>query len=276
MEVDRGADLRADLLPKSQQERPRRARSKSSEGLSGPIRVNKSAPVPRTTSWNQMQRIANHVETTLLQEDGAPQTVGRTLPDALTTGASLRSTVFNLVSTMLGSGMLSLPWVIGRLGLGGGLTLMLLVPLLGSSTIQYVLAAADRAESARAGQAQAKTQAAQAEADAQAHTLPAVVEATLGRRSALSTAVCLILLNAGVLVSYCVVIKNLLPSQVSHSACADPARSFAPPCLSFALIARLSPHVPLTLCLSSRAFDRLPFTMCGARSCCCYAPWACS
>ena len=45
-------------------------------------------------------------------------------------------------------------------------------------------------------------------------TLPAVVERSLGKRVALLGALTMVSLNFGVSVSYCVVIKGLLPSQL--------------------------------------------------------------
>ena len=160
--------------------------------------MNERAPaagIGRSASWDGLARLAYHVEEVLLHtEEGAPPTIGRTLPEHLTKGASLRTTTFNLVSTMLGSGMLSLPWVFARLGTCGGIILMLITPLVGERTIWFVTAAAD-------------AQGADVE-----RTLPPVVERTLGKSAALLCAFTLISLNYGVLVSYCVVIKGLLPT----------------------------------------------------------------
>ena len=51
----------------------------------------------------------------LLADEAAPQTIGRMLPPQfLTEGATMRSTVFNLVSTCLGSGMLALPATLAK------------------------------------------------------------------------------------------------------------------------------------------------------------------
>lgn len=232
-------DLSAALLP------PERRASLPPPSLSAPV---SGRGVPRSTSWDRFARLANHVEVTLIHEDGAPQTIGRTLPEALTSGASLRSTVFNLVSTMLGSGMLSLPWVFAQLGLGGGLTIMLLVPLVGDRTIAFVTAAADRASARqrlRPPPAADKASTQQTR-DIQglfevsergaAPNFPEIVEASLGRGPALLAAVSLILLSFAVLVSYVVVVKALLPSQLEwlmHAAGVPP--SVPPPSAGWAL-----------------------------------------
>ena len=179
----------------------------------------KSAPaLARTSSWDRLARLKNHVEVTLIHEDGAPQTIGRVLPDQLTSGASLRSTIFNLVSTMLGSGMLSLPWVFAQLGLAGGLAMMLLVPLIGDRTIAYVTAAVDRANSKqrlRPLESSDDSSPPKEQATPPGYAnFPEIVEASLGRGPALLAAVSLILLSFAVLVSYVVVVKALLPSQL--------------------------------------------------------------
>ncbi len=172
--------------------------------------------IGRSASWDGLTRALNHVEDVLLHnEEGAVGTIGRTLPEHLTRGASMRSklpdleltlpvlnwvkltlpataTIFNLVSTMLGSGMLSLPWVFARLGMRGGLLLMLLTPLVGERTIWFVteaVAATSGHEPERA--------------------LPPVVERTLGKRAALVCAMyagearaCIILAAAGCLTAH--------------------------------------------------------------------------
>lgn len=134
----------------------------------------------RTLSWDQM-----------LADEAAPKTIGRRIDD--TAGASFRSTVSNLVSTCLGSGMLALPAMLGRLGLGGGLTLLLMMTLVAERTVSLLVSSADLTGHA---------------------SLAAVAEASLGTSGAVLTAVALIALNAGVCVSYCVVIKTLLPDVV--------------------------------------------------------------
>ena len=83
-----------------------------------------------------------------------------------------------------------------RCGVGGGLFLMLLVPLLADVTIDYLAAAA-----AMTG----------------ARSLTAIAEQTIGRVGALICASTLLLLSFGVLVSYCVVIKQLAP-RLAHLA----------------------------------------------------------
>ena len=173
-----------------------------------------------TYQRSSLARITQHLEYVLLHDEkgaAATKLIGRTLPDHLTRGASMRTTVFNLVSTMLGSGMLTLPWVLGQLGLGGGLAVMLLVPLLGERTIGFVGVASE-----------------QAPGDASSlRTLPAVVERTLGKSAALLGAITLITLNFGVCVSYAVVIKGLLPDQIQAVARLDAPPS---PAASLALV----------------------------------------
>ena len=156
-----------------------------------------------THQRDSLTRLALHVEEALLHnEKGAPKLIGRTLPDSLGHGASLRTTIFNLVSTMLGSGMLSLPWVLACLGMGGGLIVMVLVPLLSERTIWWCAKAAEVPPSPLDPELE------------QLATLPAVVERSLGKRVALLGALTMVSLNFGVSVSYCVVIKGLLPSQL--------------------------------------------------------------
>lgn len=157
------------------------------------------ATVLRSSSWDNLARIRYHVEETLLHnEAGAPKLIGRTLPEQLTRGATMRTTIFNMVSTMLGSGMLSLPHTFAQLGLLGGLGMMLLIPFVGEITIWFVAFAAESANQMKHGVEPVST-------------LPAIVELVLGRNTALLSAVSLIILNYGVAVSYCVVIKGLLP-----------------------------------------------------------------
>lgn len=159
---------------------------------------NARGKIGHSKSMDGLARLVHHVEEVLLHnEEGAPRLIGRTLPEHLTRGASLRTTVFNLVSTMLGSGMLTLPWCFARLGMGGGLLLMILVPVIGERTICWVVDASAALPLGAGAQ----------------RTFPPVVEGTLGRRAALLSAATLISLNYGVCVSYCVVIKGLLPYQ---------------------------------------------------------------
>ena len=173
-----------------------------------------------TYQRNSLARITQHLEYVLLHDEkgvAATKLIGRTLPDHLTRGASMRTTVFNLVSTMLGSGMLTLPWVLAQLGLGGGLVVMLLVPLLGERTIGFVGMAAEQAPGD----------------ESSLRTLPAVVERKLGKSAALLGAITLITLNFGVCVSYAVVIKGLLPDQIQAVArLAEPPS----PAVSLALV----------------------------------------
>ena len=80
----------------------------------------------------------------LLADEAAPQTIGRMLPPQfLTEGATMRSTVFNLVSTCLGSGMLALPATLAKLGLAGGLFMLVLVPWLGERTTALMVVATE-------------------------------------------------------------------------------------------------------------------------------------
>jgi amino acid permease len=198
------SDLSQSLLPASRRRatsdysQRMRARSVSTEAT--PMRWSLAGgSIGRSSSWNNLARLAHHVEDTLLHnEQGAPKTIGRILPDNLTRGASLRTTVFNMVSTMIGGGMLSLPWVLAEVGVGGGLFLMVFVPLLTERTISFVAEATDTLSTV----------------EKPLSLFPAVVEAALGTRAALLCAATLIVLSYGVCVSYCVVIKGLLPGQL--------------------------------------------------------------
>lgn len=145
-----------------------------------------------------------NLEETLLHDEAAvPQTIGvaalakkQAQAEAQTevqTEATTHSTVSNLVNTCLGSGMLSLPWVLARCGIGGGLLLMSLIPLFAELTLDYIVAAAELTG---------------------AHTLTTIAEQTIGRAGGLLCASTLLLLSFGVLVSYCVVIKQLTPRLV--------------------------------------------------------------
>eukprot|EP00966_Prymnesium_polylepis_P296120 6840013-Prymnesium_polylepis.1 len=103
----------------------------------------------------------------------------------------MSTTIFNLVSTCLGSGMLALPAMLAKLGFGGGLCLIVAVPLIAERTIAFVLWSSDLT-----GQL----------------SLAQVAEQSLGRTGAVCTACALVALPFGVCVSYCVVIKSLLPN----------------------------------------------------------------
>lgn len=192
--------------------------------------------IGRSASFDALARFAYHVEDVLLHnEEGAPRTIGRTLPEHLTRGASLRTTVFNLVSTMLGSGMLSLPWVFACLGMRGGLVLMLLTPLVGERTIWFVTAACSTSSH-----------------EEPERTLPPLVERMLGKRAALLCAFTLISLNYGVLVSYCIVIKGLLPGLA-----ADVLQLAVPPSTSLCLsVVAATCLVPLS---SMESMDQLRY-----------------
>jgi hypothetical protein len=163
---------------------------------------------PRRHTWDDSQwdYWRRHVEESLLHdEDVVPRTIGvaalarspsqvsEPAPSKLTTGASFASTVSNLVNTCIGGGMLSLPWVLARCGVGGGLLMMVLVPLLAEFTLDFLVASAELTG---------------------AHTLTAITEHILGRTAGLLCASTLLLLSFGVLVSYCVVIKQLTPRLV--------------------------------------------------------------
>ena len=78
--------------------------------------------------------------------------------------------------------------------------------------------------------------------------MPAVIEATLGRGAALVAAVSLILLSYSVLVSYCVVIKTLLPSQVAfamHAAGLPPGTTPPSPSLCIGIVSLVA-LIPLS------------------------------
>ena len=172
----------------------------------------------RTQSWDQA----------LLAADGpVPRVIGRELMP----GASLRSTVFNLMSTCLGSGMLAFPAMMSRIGLGGGLCLLVLVPIVAERSVWLMLAAADLT-----GQT----------------SVAGVAEQTLGRNGALCSACALIALPYGVCVSYCVVIKALLPSllQAALGLAAAPSSTTCLVSVAALLLA------PLT---SLRTMDQLRF-----------------
>ena len=136
----------------------------------------------------------------------AAATTTTPVPDTKEGRATLRSTTFNLVNTCLGSGMLSLPWVLARCGVVGGLLLMLLVPLLADITIDFLVAAASYTG---------------------AHTLTTIAELTIGRSGGLLSAMTLLFLSFGVLVSYCVVIKQLAPRLARYGLALDETPSEA-------------------------------------------------
>ena len=56
---------------------------------------------------------------------------------------TVSSAVFNLVSTCLGSGMLALPATLAKLGLAGGLFMLVLVPWLGERTTALMVVATE-------------------------------------------------------------------------------------------------------------------------------------
>ena len=105
----------------------------------------------------------------------------------------MRSTVFNLVSTCLGSGMLALPATLAKLGLAGGLFMLVLVPWLGERTTALMVVATELTGG---------------------ETYTVVAERTLGRAGSVVTAAALIALNYGVCVSYLIVVKDLLPWEL--------------------------------------------------------------
>ena len=107
-------------------------------GLAEPFLEDSSFKSGRARSNSLPDRI------NLLADEAAPQTIGRMLPPQfLTEGATMRSTVFNLVSTCLGSGMLALPATLAKLGLAGGLFMLVLVPWLGERTTALMVVATE-------------------------------------------------------------------------------------------------------------------------------------
>ena len=132
-------------------------------------------------------------------EKGAPKLIAASLPDSLGHGASLRTTILRLVSTMLGSGMLPLPWVLACLGMGGGLIVAVLVPLLSERTIWWCQGSRGATFATRPCSSSLR------------HFLPSSSARQARRSSWRST---MVSLNFSVSVSYCVVIKGLLPSQL--------------------------------------------------------------
>ena len=155
------------------------------------------AKTPQTVETLRARLEANRREQDELRQEEAQllslldaATTTAAVPDAKEGRATFRSTTFNLVNTCLGSGMLSLPWVLARCGVVGGLLLMLLIPLLADVTLDFLVAAA---------------------AHTGAHTLTTIAELTIGRSGGLLSATTLLFLSFGVLVSYCVVIKQLTP-----------------------------------------------------------------
>jgi len=164
-----------------------------------------SLAIPRTNTWDnsEWRNWRTHVEESLLfAETVVPRTIGvaALVPEsshAAHSGKSgIGSTVGNLVNTCMGSGMLSLPWVLARCGVGGGLGLMLLVPLIANVSIDLLVAAADHTGG---------------------RTLTAIAQGTTGRAGGLLCTSVLLLLSFGVLVSYCVVIKQLTPRLARYA-----------------------------------------------------------
>ena len=157
-------------------------------GLAEPFLEDSSFKSGRARSNSLPDRI------NLLADEAAPQTIGRMLPPQfLTEGATMRSTVFNLVSTCLGSGMLALPATLAKLGLAGGLFMLVLVPWLGERTTALMVVATELTGG---------------------ETYTVVAERTLGRAGSVVTAAALIALNYGVCVSYLIVVKDLLPWEL--------------------------------------------------------------
>ena len=225
-----------------------------------------SERVQRSRSWDQL----------LLDTQAVPNTIGR-IPllsieqqGELTKGASMSTTIFNLVSTCLGSGMLALPAMLAKvctgrvsstrlphiapsaalalhtlgsasirvrasdrwqLGIGGGLCLIFAVPLIAERTVASVLFSSDLT-----GQL----------------SLAQVAEQSLGRVGAVATACALVSLPYGVCVSYCVVIKSLLPRilQLSFSLSYTPNATLVLATVSLAIL------VPLT---SLKTMEQLRF-----------------
>ena len=107
-------------------------------------------PIPRRNTWDaaSFRNWQKHIEDSLLY-DAIPPTIGAAalLRDGRHRGrecttavmscgnlcsATSAATVGNLVNTCMGSGMLSLPWVLARCGIGGGEWMLhrpLLMPL---------------------------------------------------------------------------------------------------------------------------------------------------
>jgi amino acid permease len=118
-----------------------------------------------------------------------PEGVGTLLK--LTEGASLRGTVFNLVNSMVGAGILALPYACSQTGWGLGIVLVVVLAVLGDLTIWMLIYCLDATRE---------------------RSLAGMAEILHGRGFGLFVDVTVWCNNVGTMISYAIIIGDLLPS----------------------------------------------------------------